>query len=841
MNDYRALLAFLKPLTEGLSGFMGVTRALRSEEPDDNKRWSEFANIFCDVEDGEIDLPEQALSDNPRWEWYFCPAVLSEPSRLQSKFKASRAIWIDFDEPVDWAAFEPAPSIVVQTSEQKHHCYWLLQNPITDVNDMRYWCRRLLENFDGGDVSGFDATQLLKLPWGLNLKLGSKTEGGEYFAPKVVKFEPELRYAESAFEHLEEPVKTLPAAIDLGELADVPDTEGSWQEALEALSDRLPEGLRNKVATRQDGGAERRSGALYSLTLSLLDEMPAVDVYRVLAGSPNDKFAIDHGPQRGSILLWKDICRVQAKRERDKANQGVAEHVADILNGKGSPRDKGRRVTEYAAGKLKETGRFIQDEYGTGFYVDGQKDIPVLYQVDTARTSPFAGLVARRFGLNAGVDHPWISGILHDATWEYQVAKKISFRHFAYYDEQANRVYVNKNDGQMYLLDGESVTLVPQGFDNVFFRRRDEDEYPKPFTYTPDYKPGGLNALIFDGPNYTTYRGSGVSEKQLKHILKTWVSTFFFPSMMNTKPIVLINGEADSGKTSFYQCLSVLFTGDSTFSVTSAPKDPKEFDTQVTQSHHVFYDNVEINRPEIQEKLAQVATGYSVKTRVLYSTNDLRTMRARAFVGITSITLDRIKKDVAQRYIIVPVHPYSLEKKNRRMALSLVLSEVMNHRDELWSELLDYVNKVVARISRHGLEQRGSSLRMADFGAFLQLTCEMAGLSHTDLEGFIRSMQAETMRENDVMFPAMKSLMEAGDTRRFKVGELYQELQRIDRKITKQYPTVRKFGSQLRAYVHGGQFAYDGIGVKETAFGKNFKYHVYNPADPAESDGEAPA
>lgn len=831
-EEFERLRQFLAVFSRGVSGYIGLTRATRSEDPEDNKRWAEFANLFVEVDDGDVDLPEDVLGDSPAHEWFFTPAVLSEDSRLQSKFKASNVIWVDYDEPVNWERFDPAPSVVVQTSADKVHCYWLLAEPITDVNDMRYWCRRLLENFEGGDVSGFDATQLLKLPYGRNLKLGARNEDGTPFVPHVIKFDTELVYAESAFEHLAEPTKTLPAAVDLTDIEDMPDAERSWLAELSQAE--ISDDLAARVRTAQDGGEEKRSGALYALTMDLLKHLGKSEVFRVLVGSPNDKFSQDHGAEKGASLLWRDICRIEQKREHDKARLGAAEYISEIMASKQSFREKGNEVKDYVFHRLAEEGRWLQDDHGQGYYVDNRNDVPKLYEVDVRLTSVFAGYISRRFGLDPGVDKSILTGVLHSSFYEYQDTRPVPFRNFAHYNAEGNRVYVDRNDGMMYLLDGDEVQLVPQGFDDVFFH----PQAFEPFEYRSGYKPGGFNALILDGPNYTTHVGK-VSKKQIKHILKTWVCSFFFPTMMNTKPIVLINGEADSGKTSLYQNLSIMFSGDATYSVSEMPTDTREFNTQATQCHHIFYDNVEVNKKEMQVKLAQIATGYAVKTRVLHTTSDMKTMKARAFVGITSITLDRIQKDVAQRYIIVPVHPYSVSSDWKRRAMSNILQEVANQRDDLWSEILDYVNKMVARIARHGLEQKGSTLRMADYGALLQLTAEMDGLSALEMEEFIRTQQTATIRANDPLFEAMKRFMlEGADPRKkYLVKELYAELKRYDRKFERAYPTTQKLSNALRAFINGGQFRFDGIFVEAVPFGNGYKYRVLQPDDP-DVDGD---
>ncbi len=829
MTGYEQLLAFLAPFVEGADGYTGFTKADRSQDTDDNKRWGAFVNWYAETSNGQIDLPYEALSENPRWEYYFTPAVLSEESRLQSKFQHSNVIWIDFDEPVDWQSFDPAPSIVVQTSEEKYHCYWLLQEPITNVNDMRYWCKRFLQFFAGGDESGFDATQLLKLPWGLNLKIASRNEDGTPYSPSVIKFDTELRYSETAFEHLPEPTIVLPDAVDLSSIPDIPESYGGWQHYLEIHRDKIPQKIITKIRTFEDGGEQKRSGTLYHLMCELFEVIDsAEDVFLVLLGSPNDKFTADNGP-RGAHLLWKDVHRVAGKKQRDKASPALSGMVQEIMNGKKAHREKGIEVSDYVMGQLTELGKFIQSSLGECFYVDERTGASKIYSVSTESTSPFAGLVRRRFGLNAGVDRTILSGILHNAVNECQLKTKTTFHHFAHYDIMTNEVYVDRYDGFMYVLNGESIEAKQHGYNGVYFYQNENNQFPKPFEYNPEYREGGLDALVLDGPNYTT-QGHRITRKELRHLLKTWVASFFFPTAMDTKPIVLVHGAADSGKTTLFQNLSVMFTGDSTFSVTEMPRDVKEFNVQVTQSSYIFYDNVEVNKKEMQEKLAQVATGYTVKMRKLFTTNEMISVKARCFVGITSRTLDRIQDDVAQRYIIVPVHPFAANgNDNKRRAMSNILKEVMDSRDALWSELLDFVNAMIRQIGRHGLQQTGTKLRMADYGAILDLTSSMVGVSSGKIEEFILTLQTEIVSENDPLFSAFIRLLESGahdPEQKFLSKDLHSLLIRLNRKVGNNYATPNKFARSLKGFISSGQLERYGVRVTSINSGNNNYFTV---------------
>jgi hypothetical protein len=829
-EQYRRVLEFLKPFAEGADGYLGFTRANRSDDPEQNKRWGAFENWYAECAAGEVDLPYEVLNEHPEWEYYFTPAVLTEESRLQSKFQHSNTIWIDFDNDVDWQSFSPPPSIVVQTSKHKFHCYWLTDWQITNANDMRYWCKRFLEYFSGGDVSGFDATQLLKLPWGLNLKLGAQNEDGTPWAPKVIKFAPDLKYPEAAFEHIPEPQSQLAAVVDMAALPDIPQTDSGWQFYVELHRSSISKALEEKVRTFQEGGEEKRSGVLYNLECELLSVLDnPEDVYCILLGSPNDKFTADYGP-RGAQLLWKDVNRVAIKLQKSKATPKLSKALSLIFENKDlSSSQKVLDATSYVMDSLRDTGDFVRTVRGEAFYVDKRSEAISLHQVSIDRTSPFISMIRRRFGLNEGAHKSAITGILHETVDECSAEFPVKFHHFGHYDEERNRVYVDRYDGYMYVLDGEKIHLHPHGHDGVYFYQNGASEFPRTFEYVSDYEPGGLDAVIFDGPNFTT-QGTNISRKELRHLLKTWVASFFFPSRMSTKPIVLIHGAADSGKTTLFQNLSVMFTGDSTYSVTEIPTDVKEFNVQVTQSSYIFYDNVEVNSKEMQTKLAQVATGYTVKNRVLFTNNQMVSEKARCFVGITSRTLDKIQDDVAQRYILIPVHPFRGGTASRtRRSMSEILKEVTGKRDALWSELLDFVNRMVKEIDEHGWPHSGSDMRMADYADILDITCGIVGLSSRKIEKFILDMQSEIVNENDPIFEAIKVLVdqEGFDAEhKYKGKELFDTLNRVNRKVGMVYKTSNKFVRQLKSFIYNGQLERAGIKAEEIVWGKNSVFTI---------------
>jgi hypothetical protein len=100
-------------------------------------------------------------------EVYFCAHLLAEPRRIKENATAVHTLWGDLDgTDVPEGKFEP--TAVVQSSPGKFHCYWRLTDPIPPQAAELLNKRLALEI--GADPSGFDLTQLLRVPGTANYK-----------------------------------------------------------------------------------------------------------------------------------------------------------------------------------------------------------------------------------------------------------------------------------------------------------------------------------------------------------------------------------------------------------------------------------------------------------------------------------------------------------------------------------------------------------------------------------------------------------------------------------------------------------------------------------------------
>lgn len=101
---------------------------------------------------------------SPTKEVYFAPALFKNKSSKKVDVKGAHCYWVEFDGVLPDSLGEiPEPNIKIQSSEPGHeHWYWLTEELVTaDVLDK---VNRALTYVLGADVSGWDASQILRPP-----------------------------------------------------------------------------------------------------------------------------------------------------------------------------------------------------------------------------------------------------------------------------------------------------------------------------------------------------------------------------------------------------------------------------------------------------------------------------------------------------------------------------------------------------------------------------------------------------------------------------------------------------------------------------------------------------
>ncbi|HVI77479.1 MAG TPA: DUF3987 domain-containing protein [Candidatus Acidoferrum sp.] len=225
---------------------------------------------------------------------YFCPQLLSQKVRRKEYVKPCPNIWSDLDT-CDPEHLFVRPTVVIQSSPGRYQAYWTMEAPV-EPDTAEDLARRIAYTHAeyGADKSGWDLTQVLRIPYTDNYKYGP--------APTTVLI---LEMARRLYR--------------LEDFSEYPDLVTATQELipfpedLEKLGrpDELLHKYRRRLMPRvwqlyQLPPGDDWSKALWELLMLLFEaELSREEAYLIAENSACNKWARDGRPQR----LWKDVCR----------------------------------------------------------------------------------------------------------------------------------------------------------------------------------------------------------------------------------------------------------------------------------------------------------------------------------------------------------------------------------------------------------------------------------------------------------------------------------------------------------------------------------------------------
>lgn len=122
---------------------------------------------------------------------YFCPHGFSQPQRLKPYAMMPRLLWSDMDE-ADPRKIKLKPTIAIESSPGRFVGLWVIDQPTTEEHNRR------LAYMIGADKSGWDLTQVLRVPGTVNYKYSATpkvrilwSDGPEYKLKRIERELPE--------------------------------------------------------------------------------------------------------------------------------------------------------------------------------------------------------------------------------------------------------------------------------------------------------------------------------------------------------------------------------------------------------------------------------------------------------------------------------------------------------------------------------------------------------------------------------------------------------------------------------------------------------------------------
>lgn len=194
-------------------------------------------------------------SDEGR-EVYFCAHLLTGPKRIKENSGPVHTLWGDLDG-CEVPNGTRKPTAVVQSSPGRYHAYWRLSDPIPPTRAEQL-NKRLAAEIDA-DPSGFDLTQLLRVPGTTNHKYG---DGWRVALAGISK---DRSYSAAM---LDEQLPKDPAPTPAPDPAPNPDGETEPPVVLSGAALKVWRGDKPK---RKDDGTVDRSASLMLIGRALYD------------------------------------------------------------------------------------------------------------------------------------------------------------------------------------------------------------------------------------------------------------------------------------------------------------------------------------------------------------------------------------------------------------------------------------------------------------------------------------------------------------------------------------------------------------------------------------------
>lgn len=719
-------------------------------------------------------------------DWYFCPSVFSERNRRRTAVVSASTLWIDCDDPdgPDPNTFDPKPSIIVESSPGRFHCYWLLNEALSAVN-VEHMNRRLSFNYDA-DRSGWDAVQLLRLPYGINSK-----KANDLWSVRVTKFMPTLRYDLDAFEHLQSPLDPT-AASDT--VVPLPREPRDPDDILSTYETKLSRSFKKVLEERQAD----RSRALWFLSHECYRAgIPVESAYWLLRGTPNDKFSGQRSG--GDEALWRDILAAYQTAAVVSSDDGVINKIHRLLTGKMSRIDKYHGISGTVLNDMEQSGKFYQTDRNEFYYLQASAEGTARMIELNVNDTGLKRLLGLSYGLNATLaEYKYVASDL-----EVRAGRDpaVTTHRLAYFDTRTMTLYVNRFDGTMFRLDGSTVATLPNGtHDVLFIDPPGASPLPNLPVGLPEPSAEKWKEFVLSCSNITAPPGEheGIGKEGVQHIMMSWIAALYFKELCKVKPILFLHGEPGSGKTASFKGMGQTLLSP-TWIPTQKPAKEEDFDHAVSTADFVVFDNVDSYVPWLTDKLALAATSYTVTKRKLYTNNDQWRATISTYVGLTAFSPKFRRHDVVQRMIPIRVEPF----KDALINEHTIYERIVTHRSALWIELLSMLQSTVAILKARGLNTFywAGNLRLGDYSVIMSVLGEILEVPPEPIIKYIQTMQAKETVEDDIVTDALLAwLSNANNINRVVTPDtLHLELTSLNQgnEIRKRFPTPKGLSTRL--------------------------------------------
>jgi len=465
------------------------------------------------------------------------------------------------------------------------------------------------------------------------------------------------------------------------------------------------------------------------------------------------------------------------------------------LNSKLKEREKRYLISEFVLQTLTNKGRFYIAERQS-YYFDGIENRLLLCQNNM--DIDYRTFINNHFGINAS-EQEWKFVFEHLLAYCWKNGEETKVHKFAFYNKSNNTVYIDRGNNEIVRVTVKGFKYVPNGTDGVLFRESQVQIIePRRGKHSKAF------LKVLSNPNFS---GSGnLTRWQEIMLYQLWWWGLFFPSLLPTRPILLLTGEKGSSKTSSLRLVLKALIGNDAEVITFNRKQKGEDDllSALTANHVIVIDNVDSRVDWLADVLAPTATGVNVTRRKLYTDIDNVVYRLDSFVAVTSRQpVSFTRDDIVDRLMIL-----QCTRCNTVIPESQLIERVNLNRGRIWADILNTLPLMLKNLRRH--QAYTGNFRLADF---LNLALAIGPVLGYNKEEILQTFQYWEAEQQDfaLEYNPITELLLMWATRAFKTekakysggkeittGQLYLEVCRAWGGDTLPIRSARSFGMRLK-------------------------------------------
>src|SRR5215207_9727904 len=536
-------------------------------------------------------------------EAYFCAHLLNARRRVKENAEAVATLWCELDGS-EIPNGELKPTAVVESSPGHYHVYWRLTEAISP--EVAEQLNRRLARHVGADTSGFDLTQLLRVPGTVNHKYPDRP------VVRLLNLEPERAYAPAELGMLFAPLSRN------GHQADT-DSTGAAPVALDAERMKVWYGAKPKF--KADGRVDR-SASLVKIGRVLYDV------------GANRAVIADALRERDAALGWRcytdrsdaDVRYEEIVNELEKSGRNpqmtVGQNTGEADDEKKERRNQADRLIGYA---LDDVQDLFTDQHGAPHVLVGSEPVPL----NSRCYSWLRRLMWEREERAVNGEYLKTAASTLAAQAEFSGEVRELHTRAAWHD---GVLYYELRPGRVIRVDAGGRHF--PGNPPVHFRK-----FPnlKPL---PDTEDSGSVDVIADFVNLKTERD--------RRLFTAYLATVPLPHI--GRPILSAAGAMGSGKTTLGRV--VKRTWDPTAPDT-VRLDPRDVLQKASHAFVLMLDNQNTIPEWGADTLCRLVTGEADSKRRLYTDDEDVIVELRRAVLLNGINVPTDRGDVLDRSLVI--------------------------------------------------------------------------------------------------------------------------------------------------------------------------------------------